>query len=156
MASVTSHRQTPAVARVINTVISEAFLTLIVYAQGFAQAFRNANLIALALSTVACLAVIALPFRRRGLYAAAPKLIRGAWFGLPPIVIVGAIGAAFCGAGVYLALTKGQYSGGYTAAYVASLVVMLSAGPLLYLGSRYLRRRQGIDIALAMRELPPE
>jgi hypothetical protein len=85
-----------------------------------------------------------------------PRLIRGAWFGLPPIVIVGAIGAAFCGAGVYLALTKGQYSGGYTAVSVASLAVMLSAGPLLYLGSRYLRRRQGIDIALAMRELPPE
>ncbi|MFZ0377820.1 MAG: hypothetical protein WCD11_35065 [Solirubrobacteraceae bacterium] len=62
----------------------------------------------------------------------------------------------FCGAGVYLALTKGQYSGGYTAVSVASLAVMLSAGPLRYLGSRYVRRRQGIDIALAMRELPPE
>ena len=51
---------------------------------------------------------------------------------------------------------QGPISGGYTAVSVASLAVMLSAGPLLYLGSRYVRRRQGIDIALAMRELPPE
>jgi basic amino acid/polyamine antiporter, APA family len=156
VASVTSRRHTPAVALLINVVISEAFLALIVYEQGFAQAFRNANLLALALSTVACLAVIALPFRRRGLYAAAPKLIRGAWLGVPPIVVIAAVGGVFCGAGVYLALTKGQYSGGYTAVSVASLAAVVLAGPMLYLGSRYLRRREGIDIALAMRELPPE
>lgn len=156
VASVTTRGHTPAVALLINVAISEAFLALIVYEQGFAQAFRNANLVALALSTAACLAVIVLPYRRRGLYSASPKVIRGAWLGLPPIVIVACIGAAFCGAGVYLALTKGQYSGGYTTVSVVSLAVMLIAGPVLYAGSRYVRRRQGIDIALAMRELPPE
>lgn len=156
VASVTSRTHTPALALLINLAISELFLALIVFDQGFAQAFRNANLVALALSTAACLAVIALPFRLRGLYAGSAKVIRGSWLGLPPIVIVACIGAAFCGAGGYLALTKGQYSGGYTTVSVVSLAVMLLAGPVLYAGSRYLRRRQGIDIRLAMRELPPE
>lgn len=156
VAAVTNRRHIPGVALLVNIVISEAFLALIVYAQGIAQAFRNANLVALVLSTATCLAVIALPFRRPDLYSASPKLIRGTWLGVPPIVVVAGIGAAFCGCGVYLALTKGQYSGGYTTISVVSLAVMLLAGVVLYMGSRYLRRRQGIDIALAMRELPPE
>ncbi len=154
--SVTGRRHTPAVALLVNIAISEAFLTLIVYDQGFAQAFRNANLVALTLSTLACLAVIVLPFRRRGLYAASPKVIRGSWLGAPPIVFVALVGAAFSGTGVYLALTQGQYSGGYTTVSVITLAVMLLAGPVLYVGSRYVRGRQGLDIALAMRELPPE
>ncbi len=156
LASVTSRRHTPAVALLVNVAISEAFLALIVYDQGVAQAFRNANLVALALSALACLAVIVLPFRRRDLFAASPHLIRGAWLGVPPIVFVAGIGAAFCGTAVYLALTKGQYSGGYTTVSVISLAVMLLAGPVLYLGSRYVRGRRGVDIALVMRELPPE
>jgi basic amino acid/polyamine antiporter, APA family len=156
VASVTSRRHTPAAALLANVAISEAFLALIVFQQGFAQAFRNANLLALVLSTIACLAVVVLPFRRRDLFAASPQLIRGTWLGVPPIVIVAGIGAAFCGTGVYLALTKGQYSGGYTTVSVISLAVMLLAGPALYMGSRYVRGRQGVDVALAMRTLPPE
>jgi len=156
VATVTSRRHTPAVALLVNIAITEAFLALIVYDQGFAQAFRNANLVALALSTIACLAVIALPYRRRDLYAASPKVIRGTWLGLPPIVFVALVGAAFCGTGVYLSLTKGKYSGGYTAVSVIALAVMLLTGPALYAASRYVRHRQGIDIALSMRELPPE
>ncbi len=156
VASVTSRRHTPAFALLVNIAISEVFLALIVYDQGFAQAFRNANLVALVLSTFACLAVIVLPFRRRDLYATSPKVIRGSWLGVPPIVWVAMLGAAFCGTGVYLALTKGQYSGGYTTVSVISLAVMLLTGPVLYAASRYVRRRQGLDIALAMRELPPE
>jgi amino acid transporter len=155
-ASVTLRRHIPAAALLVNIAISEAFLALILYDQGFAQAFRNANLVALVLSTIACLAVIVLPFRRRDLFTASPRLIRGAWLGVPPIVILAGIGLAFCGTAVYLTLTKGAYSGGYTTVSVISLAVMLLTGPLLYAGSRYVRRRQGIDITLAMRELPPE
>ena len=38
-----------------------------------------------------------LPFRRRDLYAASPKVIRGSWLGVPPIAWVAMLGAAFCG-----------------------------------------------------------
>jgi hypothetical protein len=50
----------------------------------------------------------------------------------------------------------GQHSGGYTAVSIISLAVMLLTGPVLYVAARYVRRRRGIDITSAMRELPRE
>lgn len=156
VARVSPRRHNPLAALLVTVVISEALLALIVYSDGFAQAFRNANLIALVLSTWACLAAVALPFRRRDLYDASPKVIRGSWLGLPPIVFVASTGLLFCGTGTYLALTQGRYSGGYTTVSVIALAVMLLSGPVLYVASRYVRGRQGIDLSLATRELPAE
>lgn len=156
VAGVSRRRHSPLAAVLVNLVISELFLALIVYSQGFAQAFRNANLIALALSTVACVAVIVLPLRRRDLYDASPKVVKGSWLGVPVITLIAVVGGLFCATGTYLALTEGRYSGGYTTVSVISLVAMVCLGPLLYLASRYVRRKEGIDISLAMRSLPPE
>jgi len=39
---------------------------------------------------------------------------------------------------------------------VSTLVLVLAAGPVVYLIARGVRRSSSIDIDLAMRELPPE
>lgn len=97
----------PAAALLVNIAISEAFPALIVCDQGFAQAFRNANLVALALSAVVGLAVIVLPFRRRDLHGASPKLIRGSWLAYHDRVRSDRRGA-FGGTGVNLGADQGS------------------------------------------------
>src|SRR5467141_5340718 len=58
---------------------------------------------------------------------------------------------------VALIITHPDVFGAFTFSSVATLVLVLGAGPVIYLIARQLRLRQSsIDLRLAMRELPPE
>jgi hypothetical protein len=49
-----------------------------------------------------------------------------------------------------------QYSGGYSTSSIITLVVVATCGGVFYAISRWNMARRGIDLRLAMRELPPE
>jgi hypothetical protein len=58
---------------------------------------------------------------------------------------------------VALIITHPDVFGAFTFSSVATLVLVLGAGPVIYLIARQLRlSRSSIDLRLAMRELPPE
>jgi len=156
VAQVKGRHRVPLVALGVSAVISLVFYYLVVYSTGFTNAFRNAILIAALITLVASLAAVALPYLRKDLYESSPKVVRGKWLGLEPIVWLGGASAAFDGLVCYLTLTKGQYSGGYITSSIILLVVTALIGPVLYVLVRVLRRQQGIDVSLAMRELPPD
>ena len=99
---------------------------------------------------------IVLPFRQRALVAASPYARRVA--GIPLFTLVGAIallgflGAIFVllwdpGSGTSLAKNPGKLE--------LSLLVYV-VGFAIYFAAKAIRRRQGIELELAYRELPPE
>jgi APA family basic amino acid/polyamine antiporter len=107
---------------------------------------------------IVSIAAIALPTRRADLYSASPANLNV--FGIPILYIVGVLSIVVFAFLVYLAL---QFPALVMAGDVANLwwiptwlIGLAIAGLALYYGASFIRARQGIDISLVYRELPPE
>jgi amino acid transporter len=102
-------------------------------------------------------AATALPFRRPDLIlkpgaTELPKL-----GGIPVPAIWGAATSVLALIVVILIIAHPEVFGAFTVSSVVTLVLVLGAGPVIYLIARRLRLQQSsIDLRLAMRELPPE
>jgi basic amino acid/polyamine antiporter, APA family len=157
LAEVSPRRHAPLWALALCALAGVGFVALVVFSTGYLRIGRNGVLIWAIVMTVAGITGMALPFRRRDIFEGAPKVISGTWFGLPPVVIISAVVVLTQGALAYYAATNDSISGGYDAGSIGYLVSTGLLGVVLYTVSRtYLKRRKGIDLALAMRELPPE
>jgi hypothetical protein len=105
---------------------------------------------------IGCLTAVFLPWRRKDLYDASPKLFAGRWLGLPPVALLAAVGAICFAVMVYLIAVKPAYSGGYSWDSILTLAITSTIGLFAYAISRLWLRRKGVDLDMAMRELPPE
>jgi basic amino acid/polyamine antiporter, APA family len=73
------------------------------------------------------------------------------------VTIVGAVTTILALFTIYEILSHTSVYGKFSAESVATLVVVLGAGPVIYLIARSIRRqRNSLDLSLAMHELPPE
>lgn len=156
MSSVSRRSHVPIFALALTVVVSVAFVAVGSYSSSFVTLFRNDVLMVFAIAFVTSLVAIVLPFRRRKLYEASPKVAGDRWFGVPSLTILGIVSAIGLGGGALLAGTQPAINGGYSAASVITLLAIAGLGLLLYLIAWLRTRRRGIDIGLAMRELPPE
>lgn len=156
IAKVSSRRGSPVVAVSITAAATVGFYALVVYDQGLSSAFRNIITLLALVSFAAMIACMALPFRRPDLFRSSPAIFKGKLFGLERVVVIAGVGAIFCGVVAYMTLTQAQYGGQYTFASASTLIGCFVVGPIVYLVSRYIQRDRGIDVALSMRELPPE
>jgi basic amino acid/polyamine antiporter, APA family len=118
--------------------------------------FRNLVLILFSLYTFSSLMGMLLPYRRPELFASAPKIVNRKWLGIPAASVIAAV--AFVGNGIAAIVigTKPSINGGYSVASVATIVFIVLSGLVLYFISRTYFRRRGLDINMAMHELPPE
>jgi basic amino acid/polyamine antiporter, APA family len=102
-------------------------------------------------------AATALPFRRPDLILkpGAKELPRVA--GIPVPALWGAATSVLALIVIILIIAHPEVFGAFTVSSVVTLVLVLGAGPVIYLIARQLRLQQSsIDLRLAMRELPPE
>ena len=118
--------------------------------------FRNFLLLTNAILVIGSICAAALPYRRPDLFAASPQILRGRVMGVPVVSILAGLAAV-----AFLALdvdvgSRTAYSGGYSAGSIAVLAAFGLIGLLVYAVARGNLNRRGIDIRLAMRELPPE
>jgi basic amino acid/polyamine antiporter, APA family len=118
--------------------------------------FRNLVLVVYCIFVIGCVCALLLPWRRKDLYEASPKLFAGRWLGLPPVAILAAAGAASFAVMAYLIAVKPAYSGGYSWDSILTLALTSTIGLLAYAISKLWLRRRGVDLDMAMRELPPE
>lgn len=118
--------------------------------------FRNFILVSEAMYVIGSVCAAALPYRRPELFEASPKMFRGRVFGVPIITVVGSVSALAFLALVFDVGSRIQYSGGYSAGSIATLTIVAVSGVVLYAVSRLNLNKRGIDLRLAMRELPPE
>lgn len=79
------------------------------------------------------------------------------WLGIPRISYVGALTTMLALFTVIEVIIHSNVYGKFNAESVTTLVVVLAAGPVIYLIANTLRRqRNQLDLSMAMRELPPE
>jgi multisubunit Na+/H+ antiporter MnhG subunit len=77
--------------------------------------------------------------------------------GLPKITWIGGATTALALFTVIEVIIHSNVYGKFSAESVTTLIVVLLAGPVIYLIASTLRRqRNQLDISMAMRELPPE
>ncbi len=147
----------PYVAIIVGGIGSVIFVILTIYSTGFVKMTRNSVLIFCLLFTISCLGAAVLAHRRPDLYGAGPKVIDRRWLGVPAITWIAALATAINAFFFYEVAAKPSLSNGYDFVSVATVCVAVSAGSVFYIISRlYLARVKGVDLALSMRELPPE
>jgi APA family basic amino acid/polyamine antiporter len=102
-------------------------------------------------------AATALPFRRPDLILKPGAKDLPRIGGIPIPALWGAATSVLALIVVFLIITHPEVFGAFTVSSVVTLVLVLGAGPVIYLIARQLRLQQSsIDLRLAMRELPPE
>jgi basic amino acid/polyamine antiporter, APA family len=79
------------------------------------------------------------------------------WLGIPRITWVGGATTALALFTVIEVIVHSNVYGKFSAQSVTTLVIVLAAGPVIYVIASSLRRRRNqLDLSMAMRELPPE
>jgi basic amino acid/polyamine antiporter, APA family len=105
---------------------------------------------------IGCLAASLIPLKRRDLYETSP--IRGHIGRVPKLTIIGVLGAI--AAALIVVNFARDSSSGVNPAHNGTMfwisLGMFPFGFALYYLSATIRRRQGVDVALAFREIPPE
>src|SRR5204862_6675043 len=102
-------------------------------------------------------AATALPYRRPDHIIRPGETSLARVGGIPVTSLWGGATTVLAAIVVVLIITHPSVFGSFTVTSVGALVIVLLAGPVIYLAARQMRlSRSSIDLRLAMRELPPE
>jgi len=102
---------------------------------------------------VTSIAAVVFPFRRKDLYAKSP--IKPTVFGFPLLSLLGILSIISVGGIAYAYFTNSTYGSNTTRAYSVFLGAWI-VGFIYYGVVRTIRKRQGVDLALAAATLPPD
>lgn len=151
-----SRTNAPVVATVIATALSVLCYAWAIYvADNFIQVVAYAVLIQLIPMALVGVAAVILPRVRPALFRASATTRSVA--GIPVVVIAG-VGSIVSTVVLYVLYFKYDYFGisNHHGEFFAWLFGTIGAGALWYLGAKMIRRRQGVDLDLVYREIPPE
>lgn len=154
LSEVSPRFHTPTYTNLAIFLISEAFLVIVAIFPDAFWTFLFSTIIGPAFSCMFLPGITAalLPYRRRDIYEASP--IKREVFGIPLITIFGVMEATFVVAIAYIFIAYPQF--GISTPYALFLNFgMIFVGFVIYWIIRYIRARQGVDIDLAFKEIPP-
>jgi basic amino acid/polyamine antiporter, APA family len=151
-----SERGVPVRAIVVAVVGGIAFTLLNAYGT-LVSISANLSLFSALIVLSGSVAAMLLPFRRPDLALKPGTTDVPRLAGIPTASIWGGASTILVLITIALIVTHPSVFGSFSFASVAALVVILAAGPIIYLIARQIRlSRSSIDLGLAMRELPPE
>jgi basic amino acid/polyamine antiporter, APA family len=102
-------------------------------------------------------AALFLPLRRPDLVTRAGQQDVARWMGFPKIAWIGAATTVLALFTVIEIVTHSSVYGKFSGKSIATLIIVLGAGPVIYAIASHIRRQNNqLDLSMAMRELPPE
>jgi amino acid transporter len=132
-------------------IIQAGFIIFTYYSQYMGAFFTITFDVSFFAITMLCLSAACLPLRK-SLWEASPAKYK--LFGIPIITIGGIIGALFNGLAVFVyTFTPGV---GFGLPSTEIIIAFIFTPFILYWIIKAIRKRQGIDLDLIMREIPPE
>ena len=155
IASVDKRFNSPWVAIILLTIVTEVWIILMTYVAGTGDWITSVVFVTVAAQLCTCLAGIVFPYREstKAIYEASPA---AKWKigSIPLITIFGVLGALWLSYFLFLYVTIPELglASPLSMGFMAALFV---AGIVLYYIVRWYRARQGIDIDLAYKEIPP-
>ncbi|HVS48773.1 MAG TPA: APC family permease [Candidatus Dormibacteraeota bacterium] len=156
LAKISERNAVPTNAIIVAVVVGIGFAVLGSYVN-LANIVANLSLFVALIILAGAVAATALPFRRPDLLLkpGATELARVG--GIPVPAFWGAATTVLALIVIGLIITHPEVFGSFSVSSVGALVIVLVAGPVIYLIARQMRlSRSSIDLRLAMRELPPE
>jgi amino acid transporter len=142
------------VAILLSTAASEIYTALFLLTP--ASAYVAYEVFGWALGyVVLAVAAMILPYRRKDIFNAAPETIRKTFAGIPIISIAG-IGMAVFSAVIAYGSISPAYAGTLNPIFLLVVFMVYFVAAAIYAISYFVRKRQGISLAMVMREIPPE
>lgn len=152
LAALHSRLATPYISVITGAFVAQIFLILTLYTNFFA------TLVFILAATVAwCITLIfgvLFPFTAPKIFSESP-IAGKSFFGIPLMSILCAIGVCALGFVIYL-LWNDSIAAGHSPNSLIAIGITFGAGAVFYLIMRALRKRQGIDISRAYKEIPVE
>lgn len=156
MADVNQRLASPVNALVVVLILAVGLSALAVYTTAL-TVVANALLVFCVFWFTTSLAAALLPYLRPQLYASSPKMVSGRIGPVPMITIIGGLSALITAFMFVIVAKDHRLSGGYPSQSIIALAIIGLFGPVIYVIAKFrLRQSEGIDLDLAMRELPPE
>jgi len=154
MASVSRRFRSPWVATIFMAIGGIVFLGVTAFTP-FSQFILNYIVIFLVVYFIGGLVPIALPYTKRELFEASPNIVKKRIAGIPLMVILGILNLFFFGFMIYSSLVNPSYYG-ITYLVVLFDVVCFIIPLIIYYVAKAYRMRQGMNIDLLWKEIPPE
>jgi amino acid transporter len=155
LAAVSPTRNTPAFAIVVTALVSVPLAVWICYSDNFFQYFAIAAVSAYPSLVLVGITATLIKRRRPDLYVGSSAEWRLG--GIEVLPVVGAICSLVGAAAITLLFVYHTEVGlQYTTATAIYLVGMFAVGAIWWHVARAMRRGQGVDLALAYKEIPPE
>jgi len=156
LAKISERNAIPTNAIIVAVVIGILFAILAAFVN-LSNIVANLALFVALIIVAGGVAATALPYRRPDLIMRPGQTELPRVGGVPVPAIWGAATTLLAAIVVVLIITHPEVFGSFTFTSVGALVIVLIAGPVIYLIARQMRlSRSSIDLRLAMRELPPE
>jgi APA family basic amino acid/polyamine antiporter len=147
-------RGSPWVTVIASGLIAQVFLTLFAYTT--LLNLVNYTIIWAIIFFVGGLSAILFPYTKKSVFEASPGIVRKRIAGVPLLVIAGVINEILFGFTIIFSIVNPAFSGPTGPSAYAMLAVIFFSGAVIYVVSDWIRKRQGINISLVWREVPPE
>jgi amino acid transporter len=153
-ANVSDRFHAPTWAVVITGTLAIVWLYIGVFTGIFSYYLNIAGLILIAYSIVS-ISAAAFPFRLKTIFEASPSFVKVRVGGIPLISILGSISAIIGVYATYYALTT-PVMGPVSMSSYSTIAVIFILGLVVYEVAKYYRKKQGLDLELAFKVIPPE
>ncbi len=154
VAEVNDRLHTPVIATIVVALWVELLNYLNIYRGLSALLINVIAVMAVAFIAVA-LAAILMPFTRPNLFNAAPAMVRARVAGIPWLTIVGVVMLLSWGFVLYVTFATTAFGQVAPISMIEAFAVPI-LGAIYYLVVRLVREQQGIHLAAAFQEIPPE
>ncbi len=156
-ADINSRTRTPIYAVVMMTIVGLIYCYIFVYATGIlAGLFDYGTAGEFTVFLIVSLAAIAYPYRKKDVFEASDPTARMKIGGVPFITILGAISFVISLVTIYAILLPQIGGATFLSDLFYGIFLTFLIGAIFYAIAFVARRRQGINLALLQREIPPE
>lgn len=154
LSDVNERTHTPVVAILVVGVLVTAIFIWSTLSTSFFTLLAMGVLCGVIEITIVAVAAIRMPYVQKDLYETSPA--KGNWFGVPVLVVTGVLSLLVMALVLYLLMSYpgiGIASPWIGLGFIAGVVAV---GLLIYYISKFVQKRNGINIDLSFKELPPE
>ena len=155
LTKVTNRTRSPWTATVVVAILAWALLWASIFTPLFDYIFNYIAIFSIAF-WITSFAAMLLPYRKPELFESAPAMVRRRVFGIPLITIAGAVNFVLFSLILYTSFTLPAFAGPVGPWAIAFVLGIYAVGLIIYFGVAALRKRQGINLSLLYREIPPE
>lgn len=155
LTKVTDRTRSPWIATVVVAILAWVLLWASIFTPLFDYIFNYIAIFSIAF-WITSFAAMLLPYRKPELFASAPDIVRLKVLGIPLITIAGAVNFVLFSLILYTSFTLPAFAGPVGPIAIAFVLGIYAVGLIIYFGVAALRKRQGINLSLLYREIPPE